>query len=296
MTQNSINHFFKKYGAPYLFISPFYILFAVFMVYPVINSLYLSFHQWNGSTERIYVGWENYINLIHDGVFIQSLINCVIIFFEYVPIMTFFAVVLAYILNMGKLKLQSFFRTSIFIPYITPVIAVGFVFSLLLDRDYGLVNLLLGYLGIKPVEWLLTPTLARIAISVLVTWRWLGYNMIIMLAGLQSIPLELYDAAKVDGASGTQSFFRITLPLMRPIILFATVLSTIGTFSLFTEPLILTQGGGPMYSTLTPVLYLYSNAFQYLKFGYSSSIAYVYFIILFILTRFEWRYFGSQAV
>lgn len=289
----------SKNKIPYLFISPFYILFAIFMLYPTLYSFYLSFHQWNGSGPKIYVGLLNYINLLIDRPFQQSLINSLIIFFEYVPAMTLLALILAALLNSRYIRLRNVFRTFIFLPYVTASVAIAYSFQSLLDKNYGLVNLFLGWFGVGSIAWLNSPSLARICLSSLVTWRWLGYNMVILLAGLQNIPPELYEAAKIDGATTTQSFFRITLPLMKPMLLFCIILSTIGTFSLFDEPYILTgfaggAGGGPMNATLTPVLYLYKVGFKYLHFGVASSIAYVLFIILLILSVFWIKVLGEK--
>lgn len=280
--------------APYVFISPFYILFAIFMGYPFLFSFYLSFQRWNGLGPMRSVGLQNYVNLFHDPVFLRSLTNGVILFFQYVPVLLLSALVLAVLLNSGYLRLQSMFRVVIFLPYVTSLIAISYVFSLLLDRDYGLLNLLLSKVGIAKVGWLGTPTMARISLDFLIIWRWLGYNMVLMLAGLQSIDSQLYEAAKIDGANTFQVFWRITFPLMRPIMLFCLMLSTIGTFSLFTEPLVLT-GGGPANATITPVLYLYQQGFSYLKFGYASAIAYVYFIIMAVLTLIEMRCLGGRS-
>lgn len=284
----------SKKKIPYLFILPFYILFAIFMLYPLLYSFYLSFYQWSGAGQKIYIGLLNYTNLLKDKPFKQSLINSVIIFFEYVPGMTLLALILADLLNSKYIKLRNVFRTFIFLPYVTAAIAVTFSFQLLLDKDYGLLNYFLGWFGVDPIAWLNSPSLARICLSSLVTWRWLGYNMIILLAGLQNIPPELYEAAKIDGATTTQSFFRITLPLMKPMLLFVIILSTIGTFSLFTEPYILTGGGGPINATLTPVLYLYQVGFKYFHFGVASSIAYVLAIILIILSVFWIKILGEK--
>jgi len=284
----------RKNKMAYLFISPFYILFAIFMLYPIVYSFYLSFHKWNGMGPMVYMGLRNYINLfLIDRPFRQSLINSVIIFFEYVPSMTLLALILAALLSSTYIRLRGVFRTFIFLPYVTAIVTVAYSFQLMLDKDFGLINLILGWLGVKPVAWLNTPTLARICLSALVTWRWLGYNMVILLAGLQNIPLELYEAAKIDGATSTQSFFRITLPLMKPMLLFCIVLSTVGTCSLFEEPFILT-GGGPMNTTLTPVLYLYNVGFRYLHFGIASSVAYTMFLILLILGMFELKVMGEK--
>lgn len=283
----------RKNKTPYLFISPFYILFAIFMLYPTASSLYLSFHKWNGAGPKMYVGLLNYMNLFTYRPFRQSLINAVILFFEYVPSMTLLALILASLLNSRYIRLRGAFRTLVFLPYVTATIAVAYSFQLLLDNRFGMANLFLGWFGVEPIAWLNTPNLARICLSGLVTWRWLGYNMILLLAGLQNIPPELYEAAKIDGASPTQSFFRITLPLVKPMLLFCILLSTIGTCSLFDEVFILTEGG-PMNTTLTPVLYLYNVAFKYLHFGRASSIAYALFVILLILGVFELKVLGEK--
>ncbi len=283
----------RKNKIPYLFISPFFILFAIFMFYPTVSSLYLSFHKWKGTGPKIYVGLFNYINLFTYKPFRQSLINAVILFFEYVPSMTLLALILASLLNSKYIRLRGVFRTFVFIPYVTATIAVAYSFQLLLDNRFGLANLFLGWFGVERIAWLNTPGLARICVSSLVTWRWMGYNMILLLAGLQNIPPELYEAAKIDGATPIQSFFHITVPLVKPMLLFCILLSTIGTCSLFDEIFILTEGG-PMNTTLTPILYLYNVGFKYLHFGRASGIAYVLFVILLILGVFELKVLGEK--
>ncbi len=284
----------RKNKIPYLFISPFFILFAIFMLYPIIYSFYLSFHKWSGLGPKMYVGLLNYANLFTiDRPFRQSLINSAIIFFEYVPAMILLALILAALLNSRYIKFQGVFRTFIFLPYVTATIAVAYSFQLLLDRDYGLANLFLSWFGVEPIAWLNTPGLARIGVSGLVSWRRLGYYMIILMAGLQNITPELYEAAKIDGATPTQSFFRITVPLVKPMLLFSILLCTVKTFSLFEEPFILTKGG-PMDTTLTPVYYLYNVGFKYFRFGVASSVAYVLFVILFLLSLFEIKLLGEK--
>lgn len=282
-----------KIPIPFVFISPFYILFAIFTLYPVIFSLYLSFNKWHGTGLMRWVGFTNYVNLWRDPVFIQTLINSIIIFFENVPVMLFLALILAVLLNSNFIKFKSLFRTIIFIPYITSSVAVSYSFQLLLNKNYGLVNQILGTFNIRPIGWLQSPVLAQLSLSVLVAWQYVGYNMILFLAGLQNIPPELYEAAKMDGSTSIKSFFYITLPLMRPTILFCTILSTVGTVSLFGQPIILTNGG-PMNATLTPILYLYNVSFGYFQFGYGSALAYVLFIILFVVSLFELKFIGGN--
>jgi len=288
MTKGWISWKLRQNMAPYIFISPFFVIFSLFMLYPFIFSFVISFSEWNGIGEIKWIGFNNYVKLARDEIFIQSIVNGIIIFFMYVPLMLFLALVLAVILNNNEVKFRGFFRTTIFIPNITSVVAVSFVFALIFDTKYGFLNMILNKLGIESISWLGTQLGARVAVSSLVTWRWLGYNMVLMLAGLQNISKELFEAADIDGASKVQSFFRITIPLMKPVILFCTVLSTIGTFSLFTEPMLLT-GGGPMYKTITPVLYIYRESFQYLRMGYASSVAYIYFILMFVFTLLQFR-------
>jgi ABC-type sugar transport system permease subunit len=279
---------------PYWFISPFYILFLIFGVYPILFSLYLSFTEWKGLGPIKFVGLRNFELLLKDKVFWQSVTNGAILFFLYVPIMTFMALVLAVILNSKRVRGFRFFRTLLFIPYIMNIVAAGFTFRLMLNQKYGLVNMMLEIFNIAPVPWLESVWGGRISLCLLVIWAWLGYNMVIMLAGLQTIPGELTEAALIDGASSTQAFFYVTIPLMRPVILFSVVLSTMGSFNLFSEIYNLT-GGGPINATITPVIVIFNQAFGNFRLGYASAMAYLYFIILFALTLLQFRYFGQHV-
>jgi len=279
---------------PYLFISPFYILFLIFGIYPILFSFYLSFTEWKGLGPIKFVGLRNFELLFKDKVFWQSLTNGVILFFMYVPIMTFLALVLAVILNSKRVRAFRFFRTLLFIPYIMNIVAAGFTFRLLLNQKYGLVNALLEIFSIPPVPWLESVWGGRVSLCLLVIWAWLGYNMVIMLAGLQTIPGELTEAALIDGASSIQAFFYVTVPLMRPVILFSVVLSTMGSFNLFSEIYNLT-GGGPINATITPVILIFEQAFGNFRLGYASAMSYLYFLILFVLTLLQFRYFGRQV-
>jgi len=280
---------------PYLFISPFYILFLIFGIYPIFFSLYLSFTEWKGLGPIKFVGLKNFELLMKDKLFWHSMGNGVILFFMYVPIMTFLALVLAVMLNSKRVRGFRLFRTLLFIPYIMNIVAAGFAFRLLLNQKYGLVNSLLGLVNIAPVPWLESVWGGRFSLCLLVIWAWLGYNMVIMLAGLQTIPGELTEAALIDGANPIQAFFYVTIPLMRPVILFSVVLSTVGSFNLFNEVYILTNGGGPVNATITPVIVIFNQAFRDFRLGYASAMAYLYFIVLFILTLLQFRYFGQQS-
>lgn len=281
----------------FLFIAPFYILYAVFGLYPLVFSIYLSFTKWNGRGPLVSVGFENYLLLLQDNVFWKSMSNGVILFFLYVPAMTFLALVLAVILNSHRVRGFQFFRTIIFMPFVTNMVAAGFTFQILLNQNYGLFNIVLGWFGIPAVPWLNTEWGARVSLSLLIIWAWLGYNMVIMLAGLQTIPKELTEAALIDGASPVRAFLHVTIPLMRPVILFSVVLSTAGSFGLFTENMSLfsqTLGTGPINATITPIVDIYREAFRNFRLGYASALAYVYFALIFVLTLLQVRYFGQR--
>jgi len=278
----------KKARWAYTFISPFYILFAIFGLYPMALSLYLSFTRWKGVGPMEFSGAANFALILKDKVFWQSMSNGVILFFLYVPIMLFLALALAVILNSGIVKGFRFFRTLIFLPFITNMVAAGFAFRILLEKQNGLLNVLLKYTGISPIPWLEDVWWARISLSLLIIWAWLGYNMVLMLAGLQTISRDLTEAATIDGASPIQAFFHVTVPLMRPVILFCTITSMIGSFGLFTEVSTLTRGG-PANATITPLIRIYGIAFGSYQFGYASAVAYTFFALIFILTVIQFR-------
>jgi len=281
-------HALWRYRWPLLFVSPFFILFAVFSVYPILYSLYLSFHEWRGIGAMRPVGTANYERLLGDRIFWNSMLNSLILFFIYVPLMTFLAIVIATMLHGNFLKLQGLWRALVFMPHLTSMVAAGFTFRLILDTHTGFANRALTWLGVSPVPWLDDMWWARISVGLLMIWAWLGYNTIIMLAGLQTIPTEVNEAARVDGANTVQVFTRITVPLLRPVILFAVTLSIIGTFQLFTEPYILT-GGGPMRATETPVMQIFSSTFANLRFGYAASMSYAYFLTIVVLAILQFR-------
>jgi lactose/L-arabinose transport system permease protein len=236
----------------------------------------------------------NFSLILKDKIFWQSMANGVILFFLYVPIMLFLALSLAVILNSGRVRGFRFFRTLIFLPFITNMVAAGFAFRILMEKQNGLFNMLLGSFGIPGLPWLESVWLARISLSLLVIWAWLGYNMVIMLAGLQTIPRDLTEAALVDGATPVQAFFRIIIPLMRPVILFCMITSTIGSFGLFAEVTTLTLGG-PVNATITPLIRIYGVAFSSYQFGYASAMAYTFFALIFVLTIIQFKLNREQS-
>lgn len=287
-----MNKIIKKFklnhkSAPYYLLLPVILVFAVFIIYPIIKSFMLSFYEFKGG-EYNFVGFDNYVNLMKDDIFIKSLFNTFIYLIFQVPVMVFLSLVLAYLLDQAFLKFKAVFRVSAFLPAITSLVAYSLVFKLLLNNEYGLINFLLNLVGIDSVNWLNGPISSKVSVMLAITWRWTGYNMVIMLAGLQRIPQEIYEASDIDGASRFQKFMKITLPLMKPIILFSVITSTIGTLQLFDESYILTEGG-PDSATITVAHYLYNNGFKYIKFGYAAAISYVLVIIIAILSYIQFK-------
>ena len=279
----------RKYF-PYLLILPSLILFASMFVYPVLNSFWLSLHIIRGESSR-WGGAHNYIRLINDPMWWTSIINMIEILIFQVPLMLLLAMLLAIGLNSQLIKFKSFFRVSFFLPAVTSLVAYSIVFSMLLDNK-GIINGLLGLFGIDPISWLMNPWGAKVSLIISVTWRWVGYNMVIYLAALQDIPVNLYEAATLDGASKFQQFKNITLPLLKPSILFTLVLSTLGTIQLFDEPFNLTKGG-PADSTLSPTFLLY-RVFSSFEIGYSSAIAYGIVLIVGFIALLQFKFLGSK--
>ncbi|MFK0200599.1 carbohydrate ABC transporter permease [Streptomyces lavendulae] len=283
----------RRRVAPYLFVLPALLLFAVFKIYPIGRSFVISLHKSVGGTER-FVGADNYTRLMRDPLFWTALKNTAVILVVQVPVMLALATGLAVALNSTLLRGRALFRLGFFLPMVTGLVAYGIVFSVLLGKDYGLVNWLLGLTGLDPVPWLTDPLWAKVSLGLALTWHYTGYNAVILLARLQSVPAELYDAAAVDGAGAWTSFRHVTLPGLRPALLLTTVLSTIGTLQIFDEPYVLT-GGGPDNSTLTIGVYLYQNAFKYFDFGYASAIAYALAVLIGILGVIQFRILGEKS-
>lgn len=289
---NSRKKWITPRTAPYIFVAPAILLFLIFTLYPVIKSLITSFHSKQGG-EEIFVGFQNYVRLFQDELFYKALLNTFTLLVFQVPIMLTIAVILAVLLNSSLLKMRGLFRGAYFLPAVTSLVTASIVFVILLDEHNGFINYLLSFLGVDPIAWLNDSFWAKISIMIVMTWRWTGYNMVILLAGLQGIPKDFYEAASIDGAGKIRQFFSITLPQLKPVLLFTAVLSTIGTLQLFDESYIITNGG-PNNSTLTVILYLYNNGFRYFDFGYASAIAYVLVIIIAVLSYLQLKVAGDE--
>jgi cellobiose transport system permease protein len=269
--------------AGYAFLSPFFILFGIFGLAPILFTVYVSFFNWDLLGTQEWVGLQNYIELFQDSRFYQSLGNTLSIFLLSSVPQLIGALALAIVLNSKTLKLRTFWRAVILFPFITSTVAVAVVFGAMFADNGGMMNWALGFLGLAPIHWHADALAGQIVIALMVNWRWTGYNTLIFLAALQSIPGELYEAAEMDGASKWSQFLNITIPQIRPTIFFTVVTSTIGGLQIFAEPM---QFGGGNYSGgssgqfRTMTLFLFDQAFAQLRLGYSSAIAIGLFLII----------------
>lgn len=284
----------KKYWPQYIAISPFYILFLIFGLFPILFSIYLSFTDWDGMGDITFVGLAQYQYLISDPRFWNAVGNTFVIWFLSTIPMLCFALGIAFLLHQN-IRFKSFYRVAYFIPNVTSMVAMAIVFGSVFSDSFGLINSALTALKLDNVPWLSTGPGIKITIAVMVIWRFTGYNAIIYLAGLQSISTDLYDAARVDGASTWNIFTRITIPLLRPVILFTVITSTVGGLSLFTEPqVLLGNEGGTDEAGMTIVLYQYNQAFTQFDFGYGSAIAWALFILASVFAIINWRLVGER--
>lgn len=275
----------RKYKiAGWYFVMPASLLIFLFSFIPMVRAFILSLQSGVGNNLS-FCGIKNYVRLFQDEKFIASLKNVIIYFAFQVPIMLFIAIILACILNDKKLKFKGLFRTIVFLPCATSLVASALIFKSLFALD-GLVNVLLlnHHFISQPINWLTHPVWAKIIVIFTITWRWTGYNTVFFLAGLQGIEYSIYEAARIDGASTVQTFFRITLPQLKPVVLLTAIMSTNGTLQLFDEVKNLT-GGGPGNATITISQYIYDLSFKYNpQFGYAATVSYAILIIVALLS------------
>lgn len=282
-----------------LFVSPWIAGFLVFTIYPILASLYYSFNNYSILTPAEWVGFGNYKALFfEDPLFWVSLTNTLYYIAFALPLGIIIGVTLALFLNM-KVKGMAIYRTIYYLPTIVPTIASAILWIWILNPQYGLLNSFLAIIGIQGPGWLASPEWSKPAL-IIMSWWGLGGAVLIYLAGLQDVPQQLYEAAELDGANWFQKTVHITIPMLTPVIFFNLVMGLIGTFQYFTEAYVMTNGG-PVNSTLFYALYLYRNAFVYLKMGYASSMAWLLFILvltctlLVFRTSARWVYYGGKA-
>lgn len=263
-----------------MLVSPYLIHLLVFTTFPVIFSLLLTFNKWNIISPMEWVGTDNWQRLFNDRLFWLSILNTVKFLVIHIPLQIIVALSLAEVLNQN-IKFKGFFRAAFFLPVVVSGVVITILWQQIYGFETGVLNRLLVKAGMGKVGWLIDPNIAMVSIAIMATWKNVGLYVILFLIGLQTVPKQYYEAADLEGASHWQKFWNITLPMINPTMFMVVILSTIGGFSLFIEPYIMT-GGGPLNSTLSAVLYIYKQAFEYYHMGYSATLG-VFFAFLIVL-------------
>ncbi|WP_199432241.1 carbohydrate ABC transporter permease [Qaidamihabitans albus] len=283
--------------SPYLYVAPFFVIFGIAGLFPLLYTVWVSLFDWDLIDDNpSFIGLENYVELMGDAQFWKTLVNTVSIFVLSSGPQIVMAVLLAALLNT-RLRLPTGWRVGVLMPYVASLVAIGIIFANLFGPNFGLVNGLLEVVGLDRVDWQADRFSSHVAIAIMVNWRWTGYNALIVLAAMQAIPQEVNEAAVVDGAGALRRFFHVTLPMLRPTLIFVVITSTIGGLQIFTEPKLFdampgSNNGGATNQFQTITLYMYQSAFEREDLGYASAIAWVLFLVIivvalinFLLTR-----------
>ncbi len=274
--------------SPYLYVAPFFVVFGIVGLFPLLYTAYVSLFHWKaGDDNPDFVGLDNFTELFADTQFWNALQNTVSIFLLSSVPQLIIAVALAALLS-GRLRGATGWRVGILLPYAASLVALGIIFSNLFGPQYGLINGILQTLGLDPIDWQANRLASHTAIAIMVNWRWTGYNALIVLAAMQAIPKELHEAALIDGAGPWRRFSSLTLPLLKPTLIFVTITSTIGGLQIFTEPKLFdampgSNNGGSTNQFQTVTLYLYQSAFENYNLGYAAAIAWVLFLVIVLI-------------
>lgn len=279
--------------APYIFISPFYIIFAIFFVFPIGFAIVLSFNMWDQATPMHWIGLNNFTHLFIDPYFGQAVFNTLVYMIGSLFISFFLSLPLALGLNSPRVYGKAILRVLYFSPIVTPAVAITIVFSIIYNKDFGVLNALLGMVGIHPIPWLDSTTWSKVSVLGLTAWQWTGMNALYFLAGLQSIPMSLYEAGALDGANNRQLIRHITLPGLAPMMLFVLITTFIGSSQIFDQPFILT-GGGPLNSSMSYANYLYEHGLSYLHLGYAAAMGVLLFIVVTIISALQYRRLSAE--
>jgi arabinosaccharide transport system permease protein len=280
--------------APFVFLSPYLAIFAVFKVWPVIQAVKVSFMRFEGIQHQTWVGLQNYNALLDNPRFSMALRNTTVYTIGTLLVLIPLPLILAVLLDSGRVVKSTIFRVILFLPALTSLVVVGSVFRLILGRDGFLNSALTTFLGIEPQRWLEVADLTLPSLILLAVWRWTGINIMYFNAGLVNIPKELHEAAAIDGANGRQIFWRVTLPLLRPTTMFVVIISIIGGYQVFVEPFILfVNGESPGNSALTIAVLIYRTAFLSFRFGPAAAMGVILALIIFALSLIQFRYFGA---
>jgi multiple sugar transport system permease protein len=289
----------RQHLTGWAFALPFVIIFLVFMAGPIAASLVLSFTDFGLRDLRNplgtnFIGLDNYVELLGDPTFRIALLNTAYFVVVGVPLTLVLGLAVALALDRGIRRFRTIFRVGYYLPVVTSIVAVAVVWRFVLNPDYGLLNMTLGAIGLEGKDWLGDPVLAMPSLIVMAAWRNLGFAMVLFLAGLQTIPLQLYEAASIDGAGRWAAFRSVTLPLLRPTLLFAVVITTIGYLQVFEEPFVMTDGG-PLDRTLSVSMFMYEEGFEFFHQGYAAAIAWVLFLLVAIVAVVQFRLLRSQT-
>jgi multiple sugar transport system permease protein len=276
-----------------IFVLPSIVLFVAFLAAPLVYSFYISFNKWSMLKDPVWLGLDNCRRIFHDDIFFRSLRNTIIFTVLFVPLVTVTSLATAVLLKQG-IRARGIFKALIFIPVITPSVVVGVVWTYVYQPDLGLLNEMLRNLHLPTSPWLGSQQLALPALVAVTIWQRFGWFMILFLAGLQDIPIEVKEAAALDGASPRQSFLHVTVPLLRPTVVLVTVLAAISAFQVFDLVFIMTEGG-PAYATQTLSYYIYTKAFRNFDMGYAAAMSYVLFVVLLVLTLFQMKVLRPAA-
>ncbi len=276
----------------YLMSAPYVLYFLMFSAFPIFFSLFLVFHRWNIVGPMKWVGLANLNMMFSDPLFWKSIWNTVRFLMIHIPLQVIVALVLAEVLNQ-KIKARAFFRASFFLPVVVSGVVVTILWKQLYSTDTGLLNSMLAVIGIGKVNWLTNTAMAMPSIAIMATWKNVGLYLILFLAGLQSVPTYMYEAADMDGATTLQKFRYITIPAINPVIVMVIILSTINGFSLFIEPYVMT-GGGPLNSTLSTVLYIYRQGFSFYKMGYAATLGFMLAGVIFVVVLVQRKFIERE--
>jgi ABC-type sugar transport system permease subunit len=289
---NRLRRFLNKYSMPYLFIAVPVLSTLVFLFIPMLVSFWWSLNDFSGLQPPVFIGLKNYIQLFTaDPIFIKTLVNTSLFVLMGMGVGPTLGLLTALLLNQ-KVRFQSLFRTAYYLPVMTSLVVVSTIWVMLYNRN-GLLNSVINALGLAKVGWLSDPHVSLISVAIASIWQGFGFETVIYLAAMQSIPRELYEAAMIDGADATQRFWYITLPSLRHVMVFIYIYGIIGSYQVFDQIYVMTSGG-PVYSTSTIVHYLFTK-FMDLRLGYASAIAYVLFAILVIFSFIQWRFFTEKG-
>lgn len=279
--------------SPYLMVAPYIFHLLLFVLFPVLFSIVLTFHKWNIISPMEYIGTENYRHLFLDRLFWKAVMNTLFFLSIHIPLQVIIAMALAYFLNR-KIWMRSFFRAAFFMPVVISGVVVTIMWQQLYGLETGVLNSLLAKVGLDRIEWLSNPAVAMISIAIMATWKNVGLYVILFLVGLQSVPVSHYEAAEVEGANEWQKFKYITIPAINPTIFLVFVLSTIGGFSLFIEPYIMTDGG-PLNATLSAMLYIYRQAFGFYHMGYAATLGLFFALFILLVVGIQKKYIEKDS-